>query len=222
MTGTVLVMAKAPVAGRVKTRLGRTVGDAVAARLALLSLLDTVAACSATFGAGRCRLALDGDLSDVADADSLRSALDGWTVIAQRGDGLAERIVAAHLDVFDGRPLVQVGMDTPQLAPADLHRLVATTAPRQVALGPAADGGWWGIAHRDPACLEHLVDVPMSHPATGALTRHAVERTGFHVVLGDLHRDVDTHADAVAVATAAPGSLFAAGVREHLTAEVLA
>ena len=53
-----LVMAKAPVPGRVKTRLGARVGMEVAAELAAAALLDTIAACRSAFA--ECHLALDG------------------------------------------------------------------------------------------------------------------------------------------------------------------
>jgi glycosyltransferase A (GT-A) superfamily protein (DUF2064 family) len=215
-------MAKAPVAGRVKTRLAREVGHDVAARLALLALLDTVAVCTEAFGSPGCTLALDGDLATVDGGAELTAALDGWTVIAQRGDGLAERIVAAHAYVSGdrrGHPLLQIGMDTPQLSAADLLGLVAESGSRTVALGPATDGGWWGIAHRDAGCLLHVGGVPMSRADTAERTRAAVERAGFAVVLGDTRRDVDTVADALAVAAEAPRTRFAQGVRDHLLPE---
>ncbi|MBU2074873.1 MAG: hypothetical protein KJ938_10585, partial [Actinobacteria bacterium] len=53
-----LVLAKAPVAGHVKTRLGADVGLGRAAELAAAALLDTVEACTAAYGAEHCHLAL--------------------------------------------------------------------------------------------------------------------------------------------------------------------
>ena len=52
MSPRALVLAKAPVAGRVKTRLGADVGMAYAADLAAAALLDTLLACTAAFGPG--------------------------------------------------------------------------------------------------------------------------------------------------------------------------
>ena len=60
----VLVVAKAPVAGVAKTRVGADVGMDVAAGLAAGALLDTVRTCTAAVGADRCRLALAGELGD--------------------------------------------------------------------------------------------------------------------------------------------------------------
>lgn len=76
---TVLVMAKAPVPGRAKTRLAVHTGDDVAADLAAAALLDTVAAVEATPGA-RGHLALAGDLADGARGAELAHAVRGWTI----------------------------------------------------------------------------------------------------------------------------------------------
>jgi hypothetical protein len=219
VTGHALVVAKAPVAGRVKTRLGRVVGDEVAADLARQALLDTLAVCVATFGRARCLLALDGDLADGPGNAGIAEAVAGWTVFPQRGAGFAARLVAAHRDaavalgpaVDEG--VVQIGMDTPQLHPGHLLGLVAASGPGRVALGPAVDGGWWGLAHRDPACVDCLALVPMSTPETGRLTCSAIEASGSRVVLGPVLRDVDTLEDARAVGAQAPATRFADRLR---------
>ena len=88
-----LVVAKAPVAGRAKTRLGAEIGMAAAADLAAAALLDTLDACRAAFGAGRCHLALTGDLAGAARGRRDRpAALAGWTVFEQVGDELRRRL----------------------------------------------------------------------------------------------------------------------------------
>lgn len=208
----VLVMAKAPVAGRVKTRLGVDVGHDAAARIASAALLDTLEAATAAAGAEGCHLALDGDLDDAVGAPELRAALAGWTVTPQRGDGFAERLVAAHADAGPGL-VVQVGMDTPH-ASADL--LAAAAAPLQAdepaydaVLGPADDGGWWVLARRDPAVAAVLAGVEMSTDRTGADTRDALVGAGWRVGTTVMLRDVDEVDDADAVAALAPGSHFA-------------
>ena len=84
-----LVVAKAPVAGRVKTRLGHVLGMERAAELAAAALLDTLAVCVAAYGVDRCHLALDGDLAEAERADELLDATSGWIVHPQRGDDFA-------------------------------------------------------------------------------------------------------------------------------------
>jgi uncharacterized protein len=213
-----LVVAKAPIAGQVKTRLGASVGMEQAALLAAASLLDTLRACTAAVGAERCRLAVEGDLAQAAGADRIRAALDGWTVFPQRGNGLAERLANAHLDLAAEAhgPVVQICMDTPQVTSDDLRDVLAGLADGSDAvLGDAEDGGWWVLALRDPAQGGLLVGVPMSTPTTGAATRRALGDAGLRVGGARVLRDVDTAEDADAVAAVcARGSDFARAWRE--------
>ena len=87
----VLVVAKAPVPGMVKTRLGRDVGMTVAAELASAALLDTLEACARTFGPQRCHLALTGDLVQAVGTVPIQAMLRGWSVLEQRGESFGAR-----------------------------------------------------------------------------------------------------------------------------------
>ncbi|NKZ08853.1 TIGR04282 family arsenosugar biosynthesis glycosyltransferase [Actinomadura latina] len=199
----VIVIAKEPVPGRVKTRLTPVCTPAEAAALAEAALRDTLAAVAAV-PAGRRTLALDGAPG--------RWLPGGFSVIAQRGGGLDERLAAAFADAWAGRPLVLIGMDTPQVTPALLGRAARELGRRDAVFGPASDGGFWLLGLRRPdARLLH--GVPMSRSYTGAVLlarlRAARLRTGFLPRL----TDVDTPADAHAVAAAAPGGRFAAALR---------
>ena len=207
----VLVVAKAPVAGRVKTRLGRIIGMEGAARLAAASLRDTVRACRAGFPAERCHLALDGDLTGAVDGPALGSLLRDWTVFPQRGDGLAERLVNAHLEVAARGvgAVLQIGMDTPQVTPGLLHQASQELQDSDAVLGPALDGGWWLLGVRDGARIAPVGGVPVSTATTGVETRRALEADGLVVAVTSTLRDVDTVADAEAVAGTVPDSDFA-------------
>jgi glycosyltransferase A (GT-A) superfamily protein (DUF2064 family) len=207
-----LVVAKSPVSGRAKTRLGREVGMERAAHLAAAALLDTVTACATAFGADRCHLALDGVLAHGQLAEELLDAVADWTVHPQRGDGFAERLLHAHQDAsaFSGAPVVQVGMDTPQLPVGTLLEAASLlTSPDAAVLGPAYDGGWWLLGVGGPHLLAHLHEVPMSTDETGELTRRALVRAGARVTHLELLRDVDEFLDAELVAAVAPGTHFA-------------
>jgi glycosyltransferase A (GT-A) superfamily protein (DUF2064 family) len=205
-----LVVAKAPVAGRAKTRLGTVIGDGPAAELAAAALLDTLAACEAAFGR-RCHLALAGDLSGAARERELRAALSSWHVFEQVGESVGARLAHAHLPAAGESPtaVVQVGMDTPQVTPARLSAAAARLRPGGGVLGPAHDGGWWLLALDRPAAAGVLAGVPMSTSRTGFDTRRALTGWGVRVTTGPLLRDVDTVADAVAVAREAPDTRFA-------------
>ena len=205
-----LVVAKAPVAGQAKTRLGAEIGMGSAADVAAAALVDTLRACLAAVGPERCHLALAGDLGDAVRADELARLVSGWTVFPQRGVGFAERLVNAHLDVANGDGVVvQVGMDTPQLTPDLLLDVASAADDHHAVLGPADDGGWWVLALHDGAAAGALADVAMSTPSTYADTRRALERAGLDVGTTTSLRDVDTVADADLVAELAPGSEFA-------------
>ena len=204
----VLVVAKAPVAGTVKTRLGASIGDHAAARIAAGALADTLAAASTAAGSGNCHLALAGDLADAIDGVRIGHLLRGWTVTEQRGATFAERLVNAHVDAGHG-DVVQIGMDTPQVTSAMLIAAARPLVDHDVALGPADDGGWWALARRDPAVVRGLDCVPMSTPSTYTLTRAAIAATGASIATLPGLRDVDTLEDADAVAGQAPGTEFA-------------
>jgi glycosyltransferase A (GT-A) superfamily protein (DUF2064 family) len=152
MSTRALVLAKAPVAGQVKTRLGADVGMAYAADLAAAALLDTLLVCTAAFGPGSCRLALAGDLTGAVRAEEIRTALGVWTVVPQRGGDFAERLVNAHLDAAGhGGGVVQIGMDTPQVTADGLTAVADGLADHEAVLGHAHDGGWWVLGLRRPA-----------------------------------------------------------------------
>ncbi|TYL46222.1 DUF2064 domain-containing protein [Nocardioides sp. BGMRC 2183] len=197
-------MAKAPVAGRVKTRLAASIGADAAARIAAASLQDTVEACTDAVGPANCCLALAGDLDAAHDGAVLRSALAGWSVVPQQGNGLGERIAAAF--ARGAGPTVQIGMDTPQVSAALLRSAAARLVDHEAVLGPAEDGGWWLLGLTEPAAAGVLTRVPMSTPETGRLTRRALVDAGLQVAAAPVLRDVDELEDLVAVAAALPGS----------------
>ncbi|MEO5661981.1 MAG: DUF2064 domain-containing protein [Nocardioides sp.] len=207
-----LVMAKAPVAGRAKTRLGARVGMALAADLAAAALLDTIDACVEAVGAERCSLALEGDLAGAARGDEIAEALRGWHVFGQRGNELGERLACAHADAPAG-PRVQIGMDTPQVTSALLHALLDGLGTHDATLASATDGGWWALAVARGDDAGPLVAVPMSTATTGDDTAAALRAGGLTVAPGPVLCDVDTVEDAVLVTAQAPWTRFAASWR---------
>jgi rSAM/selenodomain-associated transferase 1 len=204
----IAVIAKEPLAGRVKTRLCPPFSPAQAAELAEASLRDTLQAVRAT-PATRHVLVLEGRPGPWLPT--------GFDVLPQRGDDLGSRLAAAFEDCTAtcGEPVVLVGMDTPQLTSAmvvDAGRLltagVVDPASKRAVIGPAEDGGYWLVAlsHADP----HVFDgVSMSASTTGAEQIAQLHRRGFDVRLTRSLRDVDTAVDAACAAAAAPGSAFA-------------
>jgi glycosyltransferase A (GT-A) superfamily protein (DUF2064 family) len=209
-----VVLAKAPVPGRVKTRLCPPATPAEAADVAAAALLDTLDAAAAV-PATRTLVALAGGLADAARRTELGRALGRTDRTAQRGDGLGARIVAAHADAarrYPGLPSLQVGMDTPQATPALLADCLERLRGVDAVLGPACDGGWWALGLRDPTAAGPVADVPMSKADTGERTLAVLRAAGLRVALLPELRDVDTAADACRVAAQVPGSRFARAV----------
>ncbi len=195
---TLLVLAKAPAAGRVKTRLCPPCTPGQAAALAAAALRDTLAAVLAVPGV-RPLLVLDG-------------APPGWlpgglAVVGQRSGGLDERLAGAFAAAGSG-PALLVGMDTPQVTTAGLAEAVAALQRVDAVLGAAEDGGWWALGLRRPD-PELLRGVPTSRSDTGARQRARLAGAGLRVADLEVLRDVDTAADADAVAALAPCTAFA-------------
>jgi rSAM/selenodomain-associated transferase 1 len=199
---TVLVMAKSPRPGRVKTRLCPPCTPEQAARIAAAALADTLD----TVAALRVRrrvLVIDGPVPPWVPADFVtRPQVDG---------SLGDRLAAA-LDAVEG-PAFVVGMDTPQLVVSDLERaLDLLEGPAcDAVLGPAVDGGWWGLGvnRRVPGLF---TGVPMSDPATGACQLARLRSDGLRTRVLGRKRDVDEFRDARLVGAMRPGSRFAAAV----------
>ncbi len=143
---------------------------------------------------------------------------DGFDVIAQRGDGLAERLAAAFADA--GGPAFLVGMDTPQVTPALLDAGLDAVRDGDAAFGAALDGGYWGIGLREPDARV-FEDVPMSEDNTGAVQRARLAILGLRTAILPPLRDIDTIEDARAVAREAPDGRLAAALAE-IDPEVLA
>lgn len=206
-----LVVAKAPVPGLAKTRLAAGVGEDAAAAIAAAALLDTLDAVADSPVAARV-VALTGDLADARCADEIRSRLTGFIVVPQRGEDFADRLANAHADAAaatGGLPVLQIGMDTPQVTPELIGSCARTLMEADAVLGLACDGGWWVLGLTDAAAAGCLRSVAMSAPDTGAETLAALRRTGLTVELLDELADVDTLADIEAVRSACPpGSRF--------------
>lgn len=199
-----VVLAKAPVPGRVKTRLCPPCSPAEAARLASAALADTLATVAGA-AAERHVLAIDGRLEQPVP--------DCFEVVGQRGGGLDERLAAAFEDV--GGPAFLVGMDTPQVAPGLLATALGALDAADAVVGDALDGGYWGIGLRRPD-RRAFVGVPMSRADTGAAQRARLAALGLRIASLPPLQDVDDIASARAVARAAPGTRFAAELERVL------
>lgn len=198
------MLAKEPVAGRVKTRLCPPCTPAEAAEIAAACLADTLDAALGA-GADRVLLALDGEAGPWCPP--------GIEVVDQGGGGLDERLARAWS--HSRGPAVQIGMDTPHVGAGRLAEAMALVdaGDADAVLGPAVDGGWWlaGMAEPRPSVFR---GIPTSRADTGRAQLRAFLALGWETALLEPLTDVDTWADARAVAAVAPRSAFAAAVAQ--------
>lgn len=180
----VIIFAKAPIAGRVKTRLGA----------------DPVQAATLHASFVRDTLGMVETLRDEADLElSTDRPTDEWAEFSiplslQSEGDLGQRMFNA----MDGalsrgrRQVVIVGSDSPLLPPAHLGCLLKSTA--DLALGPTDDGGYYAIACRKTASA--MFDgVRWSTASTLADTLAAAGRCGLKADLGSTWFDVDLRGD---------------------------
>ena len=195
LSGVMMVIAKTPEPGQVKTRLCPPLTPAQACDVAWACLLDTLDVAAAV-PASRHVLVLAGE-----PGDWIPSCFE---VIAQRGDGLAARLAAAFTDVSETG--VVIAMDTPQVTVAQLGAgLQALETNAEAVLGMAADGGYWLIGLRQDLDFDSVFHhVPMSTSHTGQDQQRRLDSLGLRTTLLPTLRDIDTIDDLHVVASGMP------------------
>jgi uncharacterized protein len=199
---TVLVLAKEPLPGKVKTRLVPPLTFEGAADVAAAALADTLHVVAPV--ARRRVIVLDGAAGPWLP--------HGWRVVPQRVGGLDRRLADAFGDAGRGGTVL-VGMDTPQLRP---EQLAAFDPSRYDAcLGLAVDGGYWAIGLADPGVARVVIPgVPMSTVDTGVEQLRRLRAHGLRVQLLESLEDIDTFAAARRVAAVMPiGSALVRAMR---------
>jgi glycosyltransferase A (GT-A) superfamily protein (DUF2064 family)/SAM-dependent methyltransferase len=202
--GTVIVLAKEPVPGRVKTRLQSEFSAIEAAQLAAAAIEDTVAAVRAS-SATRRILAWEGK-----QARWQR----GFQIVGQPSGTLNLRLAAAFATAVTeptDEPALLIGMDTPQVT---AQLLDTDWEGADAVLGLSEDGGFWaiGLRHGYPAGL--FEGIPMSTSRTGSAQLARLFDLGMTVKLLPPLRDVDQPTDAEEVARHFPWLVFSRRYRE--------
>lgn len=188
MTDALIVFAKAPEPGAVKTRLTGLLTDDEAARLYDAFLRDSLDAYARLGVAVRLYLApSSGDLPD--DLVS-----DGATLYTQRGEGLGERMLNAFVETFLAgfERAVIIGTDHPTLPLAFVERAFDELAsPFTTVLGPSDDGGYYllGMNEVYPRLFQGM---SYSHDEVFADTLERAHATPASVSILPPWYDVDT------------------------------
>lgn len=143
MTRHLVVFAKPPRIGRVKTRLANEIGPVLATRLARTLLIATVRRL-APDPRWQLWLAVPG----AARADALPRQLRALPRLSQGPGDLGRkmgRLLSTGPRALPPGPVLIVGSDIPALNTARIARAFAELAKADIVLGPAADGGYWAL-----------------------------------------------------------------------------
>jgi rSAM/selenodomain-associated transferase 1 len=143
----VVIFARAPRYGTVKSRLARELGAAETLRF-YQSALRSILRCIGDDPRWDTMLALTPD--SAANARSVR-----WPSIIGQGSGdLGARMVRALRETGAHRPTVIIGSDIPDITPQRISAAFRALGRAPFVLGPAADGGYWLIGARHPERLQ--------------------------------------------------------------------
>lgn len=179
-------MAKAPVAGRVKTRLGRDIGMVQAAwwyRHQCRSLLRRL-----TDPRWRILLAVSPDR-----ARHSRFWPDLPRIPQGQGD-LGQRMARA-MGRVPRAPVCLIGSDIPGVTRAHISRAFALLGGHDAAFGPAHDGGYWLVGLRRGGLAHESMFDGVRWSSAHALFDSRAALKGWRIAEVDTLRDVDTAAD---------------------------
>jgi len=188
----IVIFAKAPVPGRVKTRLIPVLGEAGAAGLAA-RMLDRALQQALAAAVGPVELCM----SPAPDAPEWADiALPAGIATSDQGEGnLGARMArAAQRAIVRGEVVLLTGTDCPDLSADRLRIAAARLAGHDAVLHRAEDGGYplLGLRAFDTSLFE---DIPWSTPAVADLTLRRLAALGWTVWVGDTLRDIDEPAD---------------------------
>jgi hypothetical protein len=164
-TRTLVIMAKAPRPGMVKTRLSQSLPSLAVTTLYRCLLEDTMALAKSLSGV---EVAV---MSRESDKEELTELLgDTVQIVAQKGDGLAAGLTSVfrHFIAAGRQHIIAFNSDSPHLAPSVLDSAFAILTTHDVVVGPTHDGGYY------------LVGAKAAHPTLfendGMGTRSALDR----------------------------------------------
>lgn len=191
-----MVMARDPAAGRVKTRLQPAIPAAESTRLYRAFLADALRQFAALDVAVRVYVA------DAARPQGLDVRLHGASLHGQRGSTLDRRMDAAFRDSSKAgyERLVIIGTDHPTLPTRYIREAFSALGRHGSAvLGPCADGGFYLLGMR-PYCQDLVLGRRYSHERVSEETLALARRLARHVTVLDGWYDVDTPGDLLRLA----------------------
>lgn len=179
-----VIFAKSPEVGRVKSRLAAEIGW-VAATMFQRRLLHSTVRALYRDRRWRCWLAV------TPDSSRLKQGLwpKGAVRIGQGPGNLGRRLTHVARSLPPG-PVVVIGSDVPSVTPERIARAFGLLGRHDVVLGPSSDGGYWLIGEkRRPHRLSPYSGVRWSTPAAFSDTLDNL--AGYSVGLVEALDDVD-------------------------------
>lgn len=190
-----VVFAKPPVPGRVKSRLLGALSPSQAADVHRACLQDTLALLAAVPACSRWLMVAGSNQEAHVLAHEMGLGV-GWHLGAQFGRNLGARLEHAMGRLFatGTRRVVVVGTDAPWIGPQRLHQALRWLQADDVVIGPAVDGGYYLVGARRPVG-EIFRGVPWGRSQVMAATRRALEKSRIHFRLLRSDFDLDRPAD---------------------------
>ena len=186
-------LAKAPVPGRVKTRLFGAISPETAASLHA-AMVRRICHAASLSNADRVELWVDGDGQSPLFDDCLQ--FDRVELRRQRGDDLGARmgyIVEEGFAAGFGR-VVLIGSDSPGLTAAYLNKAIGALSDAELVIGPALDGGYVLLGTSRPI-PELFVDMPWGSDRVLEMTLHRLTQKKVEVTVLEPLPDIDRPED---------------------------
>jgi uncharacterized protein len=193
-----VIFAKAPIPGQVKTRLCPPLTPDEAATLHGSFVLDTLERTKAA--ALKLKPSFDRYLACSPSAThvffKIMEERQGAKLIDQVGDDLGTRMNQACNTLFAHgyRQVLLIGTDVPTLPLDHFRQALTSLEHHDLVLGPAFDGGYYLIGLKRMA-PELFVDIPWSTDQVLRLTQEKAAGIGLKTSLIQPWRDIDTLAD---------------------------
>lgn len=185
---TLIVFAKEPIPGKVKTRLKPLLSGRQCSALYTALLRDTLSAARSA-GVGQNILCYE---SCGRSPVFLRRNRDGFVLRKQSGKDLGDRLRNAFDSVLEeeGDSAVIIGSDTPHLPSDYIKRAFRLLRSYDCVIGPSRDGGYYLIGLKN-TYFELFEEIPWSTPGVLAVTMQRARSLGLKISLLPRLEDID-------------------------------
>ena len=192
-----LVFARVPELGRVKTRLAKTIGEPLTLAVYQAMIRDLLR----SIGESSPDMAIEimWAPTETANGETLREAFGNLPAAMQTGNTLGDRIAMAFSERFffhRTETIIAIGVDDPLLTRETLEHAFGLLRACDWVLGPAADGGYYLIGCRAPAFDSSVFrDIEWGSDRVFATTRERIRASETTLAVLPMRHDIDTEED---------------------------